>query len=73
MTPAARIRSCLEPECTRMPVSDDAVIEYADPLGLITVAMNVEDDFGIGNIPEDDYLECRTVNDWIDLVERMKG
>ena len=72
MTTAARIRDCLAMETTRLPVSDDAVIEYADPLGLITVAMNIEEDFGIPNIPEEDYLECRTVNDWAALVERMK-
>ena len=72
MTTATRIRDCLAMETTRLPVSDDAIIEYPDPLGLISVAMAIEDDFGIGDIPEDDYLKCRTVNDWVDLVERMK-
>lgn len=73
MTTATRIRDCLAMETKRMPVSDDAVIEYPDPLGLISVAYAIEEDFGIPNIPEEEYLECRTVNDWAALVERMKG
>lgn len=72
MTTATRIRESLATELDRLPVSDDAVIEYPDPLGLISVAYAIEEDFGLPNIPEDDYLECRTVNDWAALVERMR-
>lgn len=71
--PTTRIRKALAGEVRTLPVSDDAVIDYPDPLGLISVAYAIEEDFGIPNIPEEDYLECRTVSDWVGLVGRMKA
>lgn len=73
MTISTRIRESLTLEGLTLPVSDGAVIEYPDPLGLISAAMAIEDDFGLTDIPEEDYMECKTVSDWVALVERMKA
>lgn len=54
-------------------IEPDGRIVYPDPLGRASVAMAIEDEYGIEEITEDEAEECVTVDDWVDLVERMKG
>lgn len=51
-------------------MTPDTVIE-ADSLERIEISIALEDEFGLSAIGDDALLECRTVNDWAVLVEKM--
>jgi len=53
-------------------MTSDTVIE-ADSLERIEIGIALEDEFGLSAIGDDALLECRTVNDWAALVEKMIG
>lgn len=52
-------------------VSSEGWISYRDPVSRASVAIDIEDAFGIADIPEDEAEQCETVSDWAALVGRM--
>jgi len=71
MTPA-RIRAMAKEEGCHVPESDDEPILFPEPYGRASLAMALEDEFGIEELPEYETERCLSVNDWVDLVERIK-
>lgn len=43
----------------------------ADSLDVVELAVSVEDEFGIGEIAEEDILKIRTVGDLVDYLRRV--
>lgn len=71
MTPATRITALASEE--RCHIHEDGTILFADAFGRVSLALAIEDEFGIADIPEDEAERCITVSDWVDLVGRMNA
>lgn len=54
-------------------IEPDGRIVYPDPLGRASVAMAIEDEYGIEEITEDEAEQCVTVDDWEMLVKVKTG
>ena len=71
MSIADRIRVvAAEEHCT---ILDDGTILFCDALGRASLAIAIEDEFGIPDLPEDEIEHCGSVDDWVSLVGRMNG
>lgn len=71
MTVATRIIEIVKSE--RCHVQPDGTILFPDALGRTALAITIEDEFGIADIPEDEAERCITVADWVEMVGRMNG
>lgn len=71
MTIADRIALVASEE--RCHIHEDGTILFADAFGRISLALAIEDEFGIADIPEDEAERCITVADWVDLVGRLNA
>ena len=45
----------------------------ADSLDVIELSMTIEDEFGIGEISEEDLKNIKTIGDLVDYVEHASG
>lgn len=45
----------------------------ADSLDVVELSMTIEDEFGIGEISEDDLKNIKTIGDLVDYVEHASG
>lgn len=45
----------------------------ADSLDVVELSMTIEDEFGLGEISEDDLKNIKTIGDLVDYVERASG
>ena len=45
----------------------------ADSLDVVELSMTVEDEFGIGEISEEDLKNIKTIGDLVDYVEHASG
>ena len=45
----------------------------ADSLDVVELSMTIEDEFGLGEISEDDLKAIKTIGDLVDYVERASG
>lgn len=71
MTPATRITALAREE--RCHIHEDGTILFADAFGRVSLALAIEDEFGLPDLPEDEVERCCSVSDWVALVGRMSG
>ena len=45
----------------------------ADSLDVVELSMTIEDEFGLGEISEDDLKTIKTIGDLVDYVEHASG
>ena len=45
----------------------------ADSLDVVELSMTIEDEFGIGEISEEDLKNIKTIGDLVDYVEHASG
>ena len=45
----------------------------ADSLDVVELSMTIEDEFGLGEISEDDLKAIKTIGDLVDYVEHASG
>lgn len=45
----------------------------ADSLDVVELSMTIEDEFGIGEISEEDLKNIKTIGDLVDYVEKAAG
>lgn len=45
----------------------------ADSLDVVELSMTIEDEFGIGEISEEDLKNIKTIGDMVDYVEHASG
>lgn len=67
---ATRIREIAANE--RCTIHEDGKISFPGLIGEIAFRFSIEDAFGLDDIPEEDAARCASVDDWVELVERMK-
>lgn len=74
MTPTRiRIRTIAKEEGCHVPASDDEPLLFREPFGRASLAIALEDEFGLPDLPEDEVERCCSVSDWVALVGKVSG
>lgn len=71
MTIATRIIEIAKSE--RCHIHPDGTILFPDALGRTALAITIEDEFGLPDLPEDEVERCCSVSDWVALVGKIQN
>jgi hypothetical protein len=71
---SVKIRTVAALEGCHVPDTDDEPILFCEPYGRALLAIALEDELDLPDLPEEAVEQCNTVADWVALVEgKVRG